>query len=58
MSLQLFGGVVGAVSYHIVESNVVLEGKGGGQAGGAGEVGAGNDLEELEGVLRLALFLF
>lgn len=47
-----------AEPYHIVEANVVLESEGGGQAGGGCEVGAGNDLEELERVLRLALFLF
>lgn len=51
-------GIVEAEPYHIVEANVVLEGKGSGQAGGDGEVGAGNDLEELEGILRLALLLF
>lgn len=44
--------------YHVVEANVVLEGERSGEAGGDGEVGACNDLEELEGVLRLLLFLF
>lgn len=58
MSRRLFVGAVKAEPYHIVEANVVLKGKCGGEAGGSGEVGPGNDLEELEGVLRLGLFLF
>lgn len=54
----LWKGAVEAGSYHVVEANVILKGKGGSEAGGDGKVGAGDDLEELEGVLRLALFLF